>query len=270
MPNRVIKESIKRSPQIDTLTWFEEVVFYRLIVTADDYGCIDGRPVLIKNELFPTRENVTRKSVEDAITKLVAVGLLYQYEVDGKPYLAFPTWEKHQRIRNKHRKYPAPPDDIRLPANCCQMPASCQPESESESEIESESESESENARQSADAPKDSVPYREVQMLYNQVCPQAGLPKSVGMSEARRKAIRARFAAGYKLEDFAELFKRASESSFLTGQNERNWMANFDWLITDRNMPKVLSGNYDNRGKSAKNEKSGNIFADMLRNGDFS
>lgn len=272
MPNRVIKESIKRSPQIDALTWFEEVVFYRLIVTADDYGCIDGRPVLIKNELFPTRENVTRKSVEDAITKLVAVGLLYQYEVDGKPYLAFPTWEKHQRIRNKHRKYPAPPNDIHLSANCCQTPASCQPESESESEseLESESKSESESARQSADVQTDSVAYRDVQALYNQVCPRAGLPKSVGMSEARRKAIRARFAAGYKLEDFAELFKRASESTFLTGQNERNWMANFDWLITDRNMPKVLSGNYDDRGKSTKGEKSNNIFADMLRNGEFS
>lgn len=131
MPNRVIKESIKRSPQIDSLTWFEEVVFYRLIVTADDYGCIDGRPVLIKNELFPTRENVTRKSVEDAITKLVAVGLLFQYEFEGRPYLVFPTWEKHQRIRNKHRKYPAPPDDIRLSADCCQMSANRLSESES-------------------------------------------------------------------------------------------------------------------------------------------
>ena len=131
MPNRVIKESIKRSSQIDSLTWFEEVVFYRLIVTADDYGCIDGRPVLIKNELFPTRENVTRKSVEDAITKLVTVGLLCQYEVDGRSYLVFPTWEKHQRIRNKHRKYPAPPDNIRLSANCRQTSANCQSESES-------------------------------------------------------------------------------------------------------------------------------------------
>ena len=131
MPNRVIKESIKRSPQIDSLTWFEEVVFYRLIVTADDYGCMDGRPILLKNELFPTRENVTRKSVEEAITKLVAVGLLFQYEVDGRPYLAFPTWEKHQRIRNKHRKFPAPPDDIHLTAIRCQVSASCLPESES-------------------------------------------------------------------------------------------------------------------------------------------
>ena len=129
MPNRVIKESIKRSPQIDSLTWFEETVFYRLIVTVDDYGCFDGRPILIKNELFPTRENVTRKSVEDAITKLVAVGLLYQYEVDGRPYLAFPTWDKHQRIRNKHRKYPAPPDDMNLSAIRGQTTAISQPES---------------------------------------------------------------------------------------------------------------------------------------------
>ena len=126
MPNRVIKESIKRSPQIDTLTWFEEVVFYRLLVTADDYGCLDARPVLLKNELFPTKENITKKSIEDAIRNLVSAGLLYQYKVNGMPYLLFPTWEKHQRIRNKHRKYPAPPEDFDLTANCCQMTVKCQ------------------------------------------------------------------------------------------------------------------------------------------------
>ena len=128
MPNRVIKDSIKRSPQIDSLTWFEEVVFYRLIVTADDYGCMDGRIVLLKNELFPTKETVTKKAVEDAILKLVSVGLLRQYEVSGMPYLFFPTWEKHQRIRNQHRKFPEPPIEI-LTANCCQMTADCQSES---------------------------------------------------------------------------------------------------------------------------------------------
>lgn len=143
MPNRVIKESIKRSPQIDSLTWFEEVVFYRLIVTADDYGCVDGRPVLLKNELFPTKDNVTRKSVEDAIRKLVSAGLLRAYEVNGMPYLLFPTWEKHQRIRNKRRKYPEPTEKDFLTASCCQMTADCPPESESESKSESESESES-------------------------------------------------------------------------------------------------------------------------------
>lgn len=111
MPNRIIKESIKRSPEIDRLSWFEEVVFYRLIVTADDYGRLDGRPIVLKNDLFPTKETVTKKAIEDAISKLVSVGLLISY-VDAEsdmPYYAFAKWEKHQRIRDSKAKYPAPP-----------------------------------------------------------------------------------------------------------------------------------------------------------------
>lgn len=156
MPNRVIKESIKRSPQIDSLTWFEEVVFYRLMVSADDYGCYDGRPVVIKNELFPTKEHITTKSVRDAIQRLASVGLLLTYEVSGMPYLFFPTWEKHQRVRNKHRKYPAPPDGIDLTANCCQMSATCQTES-NPNPIRIQSESER-DTRARADGPGSSVP----------------------------------------------------------------------------------------------------------------
>ena len=141
MPNRILKESIKSSPQIDALSWFEEVVFYRLMVSADDYGCMDGRTVLLKNELFPTKDTVTKKAVEDAIAHLTSIGLLCKYTVNGMPYLFFPTWEKHQRIRNKHRKYPEPTLDSNSLSNDGQMTASCQSESESESEIESESES---------------------------------------------------------------------------------------------------------------------------------
>lgn len=125
MSNRVIKESIKRSPQIDSLTWFEEVVFYRLIVSADDYGCYDGRPVVLRNELFPTKENITTKSIIDAIDKLVNVGLLCKYTVSDIPYLFFPSWERHQRVRNKRRKYPEPPSNGDLTSTCQQFAASC-------------------------------------------------------------------------------------------------------------------------------------------------
>lgn len=145
MPNRVIKESIKRSPQIDSLTWFEEVVYYRLLVTADDYGCMDGRIILLKNELFPLKENVTKKAVEDAIEKLVSIDLLRRYTANGMPYLYFPTWSKHQRIRNQHRKYPNPQDfdlTVTCRSNDGQTAACCTSESESESNpnpIQSES-----------------------------------------------------------------------------------------------------------------------------------
>ena len=39
----------------------------------------------------------------------------------------------------------------------------------------------------------------------------------------------------------------AEASSFLKGQNSRNWSASFDWLIKDANMAKVLDGNYQDR-----------------------
>lgn len=138
MPNRVLKDSIKRSAQVDSLTWFEEVVFYRLLVTADDFGCMDGRPLLLKSELFPIKEGVTKKAVEDAINRLASVGLLQKYEVSGMPYVCFPKWELHQRIRTKHRKYPAPPEwSEALDSNLQQIAADCgrlPPESEIESE----------------------------------------------------------------------------------------------------------------------------------------
>lgn len=138
MPNRILKESVKYSDQIDLLSWFEEVVFYRLMVSADDYGCFDGRINILKNELFPAKDNVTKKAVQDAILRLTSVGLLCEYTVNDKPYVFFPNWEKHQRVRNKKRKYPEPPEY--LTANCCQLTADCPPESESESESESEME----------------------------------------------------------------------------------------------------------------------------------
>ena len=139
MPNRIIKESVKRSPEIDRLSWFEEVVFYRLIVTADDYGRLDGRPVVLKNDLFPTKDTITRKAIEDAMGKLVSVGLLIPY-VDaesGMPYYYFPTWQDHQRVRDSKKKYPDPPQLAATRRKLPQIAANCGLESESESESES-------------------------------------------------------------------------------------------------------------------------------------
>lgn len=43
----------------------------------------------------------------------------------------------------------------------------------------------------------------------------------------------------------------AEASSFLKGQNNRNWTATFDWLIADANMAKVLDGNYKDKPQSS-------------------
>ncbi len=108
MPNRIIKESICRSDSIDSLSWFEEVLFYRLIVVCDDYGRFDGRAAIIKGFCFPLKD-VTTKQIENSLNKLASVGLVRVYEAQGRPYLQMLTWEKHQQIRAKKSKFP-PPD----------------------------------------------------------------------------------------------------------------------------------------------------------------
>lgn len=108
MPNRILKESICTSDSIDSLSWFEEVLFYRLIVTCDDFGRFDGRTAVIKNRLFPLKDSLTLGTVKAAIQKLVSAGLVITYESMGKPYLYLPTWTAHQTARAKKSKYPAP------------------------------------------------------------------------------------------------------------------------------------------------------------------
>ena len=82
--------------------------------------------------------------------------------------------------------------------------------------------------------------------MYNEIC--VSFPRLTKLSDSRKKAIRARLNQ-YTIEDFKRLFAMAEESSFLKGQNGRDWSANFDWLIKDSNMAKVLDGNYvDKKG----------------------
>ncbi len=113
MPNRIIKESICRSEEIDSLSWFEEVLFYRLIVVCDDFGRYDGRAKIIKGSCFPLKD-VTEKNINEALDKLSAVGLVRVYETQGRPYLQLVTWADHQRIRNQKSKYPEFTSDCRL------------------------------------------------------------------------------------------------------------------------------------------------------------
>ena len=118
MPNRIIKESICTSDNLDTLTWFEEVCFYRLIVNCDDYGRMDARPAILRARLFPLK-TITDKQIKDALKSLRSAGMIDLYIVDGRSFLQIRTWEAHQTIRAKKSKFPSPVDAVKEPENIC-------------------------------------------------------------------------------------------------------------------------------------------------------
>lgn len=106
---------------------------------------------------------------------------------------------------------------------------------------------------------KEKATCEQVVDLYRSIC--VSYPSVKTLSEARKKAIRARLKV-YSLEDFRKMFEKAEGSAFLKGANNRNWSANFDWLMKDANFAKVIDGNYDNKPRQAESAKpiTGNKF----------
>lgn len=106
--------------------------------------------------------------------------------------------------------------------------------------------------------------YQSIVDEYNTIC--VSFPRVTKLSDSRKKAIKARLKQ-YTRDDFTTMFEKAEESNFLKGGNNRNWCADFDWMIKDANMAKILDGNYDN-GKSNVNSKqsSGSAYIDAIKN----
>ncbi len=51
-------------------------------------------------------------------------------------------------------------------------------------------------------------------------------------------------------------FKKANASHFLCGGGERGWKADFDWVMRDDHLTKILEGSYDNTDRPAPTKNS--------------
>lgn len=146
MPNRLIKESICTSEDLDKLSPMAEILFYRLIVKADDYGAYYGNVSIIKSNCFPLKsDDITCEQVKEWLSELVSAGLLDTYKAEGRDYIQFHKWKNHQQIRAKKRKFPEPDndgyqmisDDIKCPRNPIQSnPIRIQSESNTEAQAD--------------------------------------------------------------------------------------------------------------------------------------
>ena len=113
------------------------------------------------------------------------------------------------------------------------------------------------------------VNYNGIIDAYNTFC--VSFPRVTSLSDARKKAIRARLNT-YSEAEIIEAFRKAEASDFLKGKNNRDWQANFDWIMKDSNLAKVLDGNYDNRAQHSQTEsyfgeESDNEIMELMQGG---
>lgn len=164
-------------------------------------------------------------------------------------YFSITGWEEHQniegmdRIREQTRKRVAKHRE-KQKALSCNVTETLRNaiEEDKERDIDKEENKES----------KEKVTCQQVVDLYHSIC--VSYPKVVRISEARKRAIRARLKV-YTLEQIKTVFEKAEASMFMKGANKHNWTADFDWLLNDANITKVLEGKYDNGPWNKKAEE---------------
>ena len=82
--------------------------------------------------------------------------------------------------------------------------------------------------------------------IYNSTC--TNLPQVQKLTEKREKAID-KFAKEFTEEQFEQICQIANSSDFLTGQNDRKWKADFDFLMRVDKATNILEGKYSsNKG----------------------
>ncbi|MCP4019877.1 MAG: hypothetical protein GY735_27650, partial [Delftia sp.] len=83
---------------------------------------------------------------------------------------------------------------------------------------------------------------------WNKFAQRYGLPRVEKLTSSRKSRIKSRLAEGF---DWDKILSKISESSFLRGDNNRNWKVFFDWLfVNENNWLKVAEGHYDTSSNS--------------------
>ena len=86
------------------------------------------------------------------------------------------------------------------------------------------------------------------------------------LTDARKALVRARLAEyGNDITVLRLAVDKIIASSYANGENPRNWVATFDWLMTQDNFVKTLEGNYDNALRRTKHgcDKPASAGCDM-------
>lgn len=90
------------------------------------------------------------------------------------------------------------------------------------------------------------IDFNKLAEYFNAKLPSNGMPQVRSITPKRKAAILAREKEHGK-NAIIQVIDNATESSFLNGDNNRGFVASFDWIFRPNNFPKVLEGNYARR-----------------------
>ncbi len=103
---RMIHPSIWESKQFYTCTERQRLLFIGIFSLSDDYGKIDGEPLLLRSKIF-VNDDISNNDIEKDIQILHQKKLIICYEVDGEKFIKCTKWDTHQKVSH--------PTDSKIP-----------------------------------------------------------------------------------------------------------------------------------------------------------
>lgn len=120
-------------------------------------------------------------------------------------------------------------------------------ESTSTEAVDPETESDGKITIVKSDEEKENREYcNKVAKYFNEQMQGRQVKKIVRLNQSRMSQILAR-TKEYGKEAVAQVIVKTANSNFLNGDNNRGFLATFDWIFRPTNFPKIYEGNYDNR-----------------------
>ena len=97
--------------------------------------------------------------------------------------------------------------------------------------------------------------YKTIMEVWNRIVPTSQIKK---MNDTRKKLFQSRFKPYFKesYEEWENFVVKISKINFLWGNNDRGWKTDFNWVLNENNLLKILEGKY----KSDDSPESKNIF----------
>lgn len=120
-------------------------------------------------------------------------------------------------------------------------------ESTSTEAVDPETESDGKITIAKSDEEKENREYcNKVANYFNEQMQGRQVKKIVRLNQSRMSQVLAR-TKEYGKEAVAQVIVKTANSNFLNGDNNRGFLATFDWIFRPTNFPKIYEGNYDNR-----------------------
>jgi hypothetical protein len=263
---------------------FAQTLYPLLVACSDDFGRQSGDAFTVKCAVFPSSHR-REAEFQTAIQALAAVDLIQWYEADGVQVIQIVDFEPHQPGLHKRTESKFPGNSGKVP----EIPGSRVRAEEKRREGNLTEEKGREEAAAPLTAQVQAATAEalvQTRRARGNVAAASGsatavagsvelvreawntrthppIPRCSEMTPERTKHTAARLKEK-PLEAIAHAADDVGASTFCNGQNERGWVADYDWFVRPGTIVKILEGKYTDRvrGPTAMSSKTeGNAAA---------